>query len=84
LRVFVQRFVVNVAKPKIAVSLTTVGAAVFRHPAAAMESVSPNTDGTDDLSFSISRYQRPKKLDYPSLHVLNGLNLCYTTTRLNP
>jgi hypothetical protein len=35
LRVFVQRFVVNVAKPKIAVSLTTVSAAVFRHPAGA-------------------------------------------------
>jgi hypothetical protein len=41
LRVFVQRFVVNVAKPKIAVSLTLVSAAVFRHPAGAMESVSP-------------------------------------------
>jgi hypothetical protein len=55
LRVFVQRFVVNVAKPKIAVSLTLVSAAVFRHPAGAMESVSPNTDGTGDFYFSISR-----------------------------
>jgi hypothetical protein len=51
---FVQRFVVDVAKPKIAVS-SYGSAAVFRHPAAAMESMSPNTDSTGDLSFSISR-----------------------------
>jgi hypothetical protein len=74
LRVFVELFFV--AKPKLAVSLTSVSAAVFRHPAGAMESMGAQIP---TAPVSISRQQCLKKLDYPSYMFGTALDLCYTT-----